>query len=318
MRWITTGFLACLLAISAHAQPFPNRPIKIVVPFPPGGGADVVLRVLQPKLQEYLGQPVIVENRAGAGGNLGTESVARAPADGYTLLVATASQATNTTLTRNLPWDLNRDFAPVAFIVLNQTLLASNPKVPATNVKELIALAKAKPDGVTYASYGTGSSAHMNGELFQIMTGVKMLHVPYKGAAPAINDLIGGQVNIIFADVAAILPYVKSGMARPLGIGSGTRFAGLPDVPTVAEAGVPGFETGGFNALVAPAGTPQEAIDALHAAMVKTLASPDMRERLEALGTVPMNGTPAELGQFLRKETNKWAEVIKAANIKTD
>lgn len=318
MRWITTGVLALLLAMSAQAQPFPNRPVKIVVPFPPGGGADVVLRVLQPKLQEYLGQPVIVENRAGAGGNVGTESVARAPADGYTLLVATASQATNTTLTKSLSWDLNRDFAPVAFIVLNQTLLASNPAVPATNVKELIALAKSKPDGVTYASYGTGSSAHMNGELFQIMTGVKMLHVPYKGAAPAINDLIGGQVNIIFADVAAILPYVKSGMSRPLGIGSSTRFAGLPDVPTVAESGVPGFETGGFNALVAPAGTPPEAIDAINAAMVKTLASPGMRERLEALGTVPMNGTPSELGQFLRKETSKWADVIKKGNIKAD
>jgi tripartite-type tricarboxylate transporter receptor subunit TctC len=190
--------------------------------------------------------------------------------------------------------------------------------VPATSVRELIALAKAKPDAVTYASYGTGSSAHMNGELFQIMTGVKMLHVPYKGAAPAINDLIGGQVNIIFADVAAILPYVKSGMARPLGIGSNTRFSGLPDGPPVAEAGVPGFETGGFNALVAPAGTPQEAIDAIHAAMVKTLASPGMRERLDGLGTIPMSGTPAELGTFLRKETNKWADVIKAANIKAD
>jgi len=206
MRWFPALVLVSLLSVGARAQPFPDHPVKIVVPFPAGGGADVVLRVLQPKLSEYLGQPVIVENRAGAGGNIGTEAVARSPADGYTLLVATASQAINTTLSKNLTWNLTKDFVPVAFMVLNQTLLASNSSVPATNVKELIALAKSKPGSVTYASYGTGSSAHMNAELFQIMTGVQMLHVPYKGAAPAINDLIGGQVNIIFADVAAILP----------------------------------------------------------------------------------------------------------------
>jgi tripartite-type tricarboxylate transporter receptor subunit TctC len=276
------------------------------------------MRVLQPKLTEYLGQPVIIENRAGAGGNIGTEAVARSPADGYTLLVATASQAINTTLSKNLSWDLTKDFVPVAFMVLNQTVLAVNPSVPASNVRELIALAKAKPGQLTYASYGTGSSAHMNAELFQIMTGVQMLHVPYKGASPAINDLIGGQVNILFADVAAILPYTKSGMARPLGIGSGTRFSGLPDVPTVAEAGVPGFETGGFLALLAPVGTPREAIDAVNSAMVRTLASPGMRERLEGLGTIPMSGTQDQLNQFLRREIDKWARVIKAADIKSE
>lgn len=318
MRWFPTLILASLLSVGVHAQPFPNRPVKIVVPFPAGGGADVVIRVLQPKLSEHLGQPVIVENRAGAGGNVGTEAVARSPADGYTLLVATASQAINTTLSKNLSWDLTRDFVPVSFMVLNQTVLAINPAVPATNVKELIALAKAKPGSITYASYGAGSSAHMNAELFQIMTGVQMLHVPYKGAAPAINDLIGGQVNIIFADVAAILPYTKSGMARPLGIGSNTKFGGLPDVPTVSEAGVPGFETGGFLALVAPVGTPREAIDTINAAMVKTLASPGMRERLESLGTIPMSGTQEQLGQFLKKEIDKWAGVIKTANIKAE
>ena len=318
MRSLVTLVMAFVLSVGAHAQSFPSHPVKIVVPFPPGGGADVVLRVLQPRLSEYLGQPVIIENRAGAGGNVGTEAVARAPADGYTLLVATASQAINTTLSKNLSWDLTKDFVPVAFMVLNQTVLAINPTVPATNVKELIALAKAKPGQLTYASYGTGSSAHMNAELFQIMTGVQMLHVPYKGAAPAINDLIGGQVNLIFADVAAILPYTSAGRVRPLGIGSTTKFNGLPDVPTVADSGVPGFETSGFLALVAPAGTPRQAIDAVNAAMVKTLASPGMRERLEGLGTIPMNGTQEQLAQFLRKEIDKWARVIKTANIKAE
>jgi tripartite-type tricarboxylate transporter receptor subunit TctC len=301
--------------MSAHAQGFPAHPVKVIVPFPAGGGADVVMRVLQPKLSEYIGQPVVIENRAGAGGNIGTEAVARAPADGYTLLVATASQAINTTLFKNLTWDLTRDFAPVAPMVQNQTVLASNPSVPAKTVRELIELAKSKPGSVTFASYGVGSSAHMNGELFQIMTGVRMLHVPYKGAAPAINDLIGGQVNIIFADVAAIMPYATSHRVRALGIGSSTRFAGLPDVPPVAET-VPGFETSGFNVLVAPTGTPREAIDAINAAMTKTLASPEVRERLQGLGTIPMSGTPEQLGQFLHTEIDKWAGVIKTANIK--
>lgn len=314
---LTVLLLSLVVSLGVSAQPFPNHPVKIVIPFPPGGGADVVLRVLQPKLSENLGQPVIIENRAGAGGNIGTEAVARAPADGYTLLVATASQAINTTLSKNITWDLGKDFVPVSFMVLNQTVLAVTSKFPATNVSELIALAKAKPGTVTYASYGIGSSAHMNAELFQIMTGAKMLHVPYKGASPAINDLIGGQVNIIFADVAAILPYTKSGMARPLGIGSSSRFSGMPDVPSVTET-VAGFETGGFLALLAPAGTPRAAIETINAAMVKALASPGMREQLESLGTIPMQGSQEDLAKFLRKEVDKWASVIKTANIKSE
>lgn len=318
MRYVSALILASVLSMGAHAQAYPSHPVKIVVPFPAGGGADIVMRVLQSKLSEHLGQPVVIENRSGAGGNIGTEAVARAPADGYTLLVATASQAINTTLWKNLTWDLTRDFAPAAPIVQNQTVLASNPKLQATTVKELIALAKSKPGSVTYASYGIGSSAHMNGELFQIMTGIRMLHVPYKGASPAINGLVGGQVDIIFADVAAIMPFVKSNSVRPLGIGSSTRFAGLPDVPTISEAGVPGFETSGFNVLVAPAGTPREAIETINAAMAKTLADIAVRERLETLGTIPMTGTPDQLGQFLKKEIDKWAGVIKTANIKID
>jgi tripartite-type tricarboxylate transporter receptor subunit TctC len=314
---ILVALAALLLAAgSALGQSFPNRPVRVVVPFAPGGGADVVIRVLSPKMSEFLGQPVVVENRAGAGGNIGAEAVARAPADGYTILVATAAQAINHTLTKNLSWDLIKDFTPVAGLVQNQTLLAVHPSVPASNVRELIALAKSQR--LTYASFGNGSTAHMGAELFKMMTGVDMVHVPYKGAAPAVNDLIGGQVNVIFCDIAAILTQVKAGKAKALAVGSTSRFSGLPEVPPVAEAGVPGYEMGGFLALVAPAGTPRAAVDAIHAATRKTMDLPEIKERLEALAGIPIAGTPEQLGAFLKAEVDKYARIIRTANIRAD
>jgi tripartite-type tricarboxylate transporter receptor subunit TctC len=314
----------CLFAVAlvfcsaAAAQNFPTKPIRVVVPFPPGGGTDIVARTVTPKMAEILGQPFIVENRAGAGGNIGTDAVAKSPADGYTLLVASASSAINTTLVPNLSWDLARDFAPVVLMVVNSHLLAAHPSVPANNVKELIDLARAKPGQVTYASYGPGSSAHLTAELFKLMAKVDLLHIPYKGAAPAVNDLLGGQVNIIFADVAALLPHLKSGKLKALGIGSTKRFEGLPDVPTIAESGVPGFEAGGFLGLVAPAGTPPAVINALNAAAQKSLAMPEVRERLVALASPPVGGSPEEFGQYMKREVDKWARVIRAANIKAE
>ena len=311
--------LSLLVAFSnAYAQGFPNKPVRIIVPFPPGGGTDVVARTVAPKMQELLGQTVLVENRAGAGGNIGTDLVAKSPADGYTLLVASAATAINHTLAKNISWELTRDFAPVVLLVVNQSLLAAHPSVPVSNVRELIALAKAKPGQVTFASYGNGSSAHLIGELFKMMAGVDLLHVPYKGAAPAVNDLLGGQVNILFADVAAILPHAKAGKVRPLGIGSAKRFGGLPEVPTIAEAGVPGFEGGGFLGLVAPAGTPRDVINTLNAAAVKSLAMPDVNERLNALASPPVGESPEHFGRHLRSEIDKWARVIRAGNIKVD
>jgi tripartite-type tricarboxylate transporter receptor subunit TctC len=310
--------LILLLAQQAFAQSFPTKPVRIVVPFPPGGGTDVVARTVAPKMQELLGQPVLIENRAGAGGNIGTEYVAKSPADGYTLLVASAATAINHTLAKNPGWDLNKDFAPVVLLVLNQSLLVAHPSVPVSNVRELIALAKAKPGQVTFASYGTGSSAHLIGELFKMMAGVDLLHVPYKGAAPAVNDVLGGQVNVLFADVAAILPQVKSGKVKALGIGSARRFSGLPDVPTIAESGVPGFEGGGFLGLVAPAGTPRDAIAALNAAALKSLAMPDVNERLNALASPPVGESPEYFAKFLRGEIDKWARVIRAGHITAD
>lgn len=313
------AFLAALLACtSALAQPFPSRPIHIVVPFPPGGGTDVVARAVAPAMSEALGQPVIIDNRSGAGGNIGTEAVARSAPDGYTLLVASAATAINNTLAKNISWQVAKDFAPVVLLVINQNVLVAHPSVPASSVKELIALAKAKPGQVTYGSYGNGSSAHLIGELFKMMAGVDLLHVPYKGAAPAVNDLLGGQVNLVFADVAAVLQHIKSGKLKALGIGSSQRFAGLPDVPTISEAGVPGFEGGGFLGLVAPAGTPAPAIAALNAAAAKSLAAPQVHERLVSLATIPMGGSPEDFGRHLRTEVDKWARVIRAGNIQAN
>ena len=307
--------LACAGAV---AQTFPSKPVRVVVPFPPGGGTDVVARLVAPKMSELLGQPFVVENRAGAGGNIGTELVAKSPADGYTLLVASASTAINTTLVPNLSWDLARDFAPVLLMVVNNHLLVVHPSVPASSVRELLALAKANPGKLTYGSYGSGSSAHLTAELFKLMAGVDLLHVPYKGAAPAVNDLLGGQVNLLFADVAAMLSHVKSGKLKALGIASAKRFEGLPEVPTIAESGVPGFEAGGFLGLVAPAGTPAATINALNSAGQKSLALAEVRERLLALASPPMGGTPEQFGTYLRAETEKWARVIRAAHIKPE
>jgi len=317
MKRLLAVILACI-ALPLHAQGFPTKAIHIVVPFPPGGGTDVVARAVAPRMQELLGQPIIVENRAGAGGNIGTEFVAKSPADGYTLLVASAATAINTTLTKNLSWDLARNFSPVVLLVLNQSLLVAHPSVPVSNVRELVALAKAKPGQVSYASYGNGSSAHLIGELFKMMAGVDLLHIPYKGAAPAVNDLLGGQVNVMFADVAAILPHVKAGRVKALGIGSARRFDGLPGVPTIAESGVPGFEGGGFLGLVAPAGTPREAVNALNAAALKTLAAPEVNERLNALASPPVGESPEYFGRHIRAEIDKWAQVIRAGNIRPD
>ena len=310
--------VALAIASSALAQNFPSKPIRVVVPFPPGGGTDIVARTVTPKMAEILGQPFIIDNRAGAGGNIGTEAVAKSPADGYTLLVASASSAINTTLIPNLSWDLSRDFAPVVLMVVNNHLLAAHPSLPANSVQELLALAKAKPGYVTYASYGPGSSAHLTAELFKLMAGVDLLHVPYKGAAPAVNDLLGGQVNVMFGDVAALLPHIKSGKLKALGIASAKRFEGLPEVPTIAESGVPGFEAGGFLGLVAPAGTPTPIINALNAAAQKSLAMPDVRERLVGLASPPVGGPPEQFGLHIKREIDKWARVIRAAKIQPE
>jgi len=313
-----TALLLLALPALVSAQGFPKGPVKLIVPFPPGGGSDVVARAIAPKMAEVLGQPVIIENRAGASGNIGTELVAKAPADGQTLLMASAATAIQTTLAKNLAWDFARDFAPVSLLVINQSVLVAHPSVRAASVKELLAFAKVNPGKLSFASYGNGTSAHLAGELFKLLGGVDLLHVPYKGAAPATSDVLGGQVDLLFADVAAVLPHLKAGRLKALGIGSSKRFEGLPEVPTIAEAGLAGYEGGGWLGLVVPAATPREAIAALNAAVSKSLASPEVRERLVALATIPVGNTPAYFGDFLHGEVAKWARVIRAAHVTGD
>jgi tripartite-type tricarboxylate transporter receptor subunit TctC len=311
-------FVALLLSAGAFPQAYPGHPIKVVVPYPPGGGTDVVTRIITQKMATIMGATIVVDNRAGAGGNIGTEVVARSPADGYTLLVATGSTTINNTLTPNLTWDVMRDFAPVVQFAWNQSVLVANPSVPVTNSSELIALARATPKKLTFGSSGIGSSAHLWGELFKTKSGADLIHVPYKGTAPAQTDLISGQIDVMFTDISAALPFIKSGKMKALGVGAVNRFDGLPGVPTISESGVPGYEGGSVVGLVAPAGTPRNVIDILNAAASKALADPEVRERLLGLASLPVGGTPEEFGARLKGETEKWAIVIRTANIKPE
>jgi tripartite-type tricarboxylate transporter receptor subunit TctC len=305
-------------ATAAFGQPYPNRPIKLVVTFPPGGGTDVVARTVAPYMSEALGQNIVVENRPGAGGNVGTEYVQKQPADGYTMVLAASFMSISQGLIRDLPWNVLRDFDPISLVVMNQSLLVVHPSVPASNVKEFIELAKTKPGGITIASSGNGSSAHLGAELFKMLTGVNLLHVPYKGAAPALNDVIGGHANAMLVDIAVAMPHAKAGRVKVLGIGSPKRFEGLPEVPTIAESGVPGFEVSGIIGLMFPAGAPKEAIEKVNAAVNQSLTVPQVQERLRGLATIPMGGPPERLSEAFRVDIEKWGRVIRAGNIKPD
>jgi tripartite-type tricarboxylate transporter receptor subunit TctC len=301
-----------------NAQSYPNRPIKLVVTFPPGGGTDVVARTVAPYMSEVLGQNIVVENRPGAGGNVGTEYVQKQPADGYTMVLAASFMSISQGLLPNLPWNVLRDFDPIALVVMNQSLLVVHPSVPVSNIPEFIALAKAKPGGITIASSGNGSSAHLGAELFKMLAGVNLLHVPYKGAAPALNDVIGGHANAMLVDIAVAMPHAKAGRVKVLGIGSPKRFEGLPEVQTIAEQGVPGFEVSGIIGLMFPAGSPKEAIARVNDAVNKSLQGPQVQERLKGLATIPMGGPPERLAEAFRVDIEKWGRVIKAGNIKAD
>jgi tripartite-type tricarboxylate transporter receptor subunit TctC len=306
---------ALLFAPVVVGQSYPDRPIRVVVPWPAGGGTDVVARMVTSRMATALGQPMVIDNRAGAGGNIGLDFASKAPADGYTLAVSTAGAAINHTLAKNLPFNVLRDFEPIVILAINQGVLVVNPAFPASSVKEFIAHAKAKPGVVTYGSNGQGSATHLWSELFEMKAGVDLVHVPYKGAAPAINDLLGGQIDAMFVDIAAALPHIKAGKMKPLGIGSLNRFDGLPDVPTISEAGVPGFEARSMTGLLAPAGTPREAVRLLNAAALKALADPEVRNGLAALAVIPGGDTPEHFSRALRSEVDQWASVISAAKI---
>ncbi len=314
-----SGLVLALAAVSVHAQPYPSKPIRIVNAFAPGGPADLLARLVAQKLQEAWGQPVIVESKTGAAGNIGMEFVAKAPPDGYTLGVGpTGNLVVNQHIFAKLPYDPFKDFAPITLLATVENVLVVNAEVPAKTVQELVALARAKPGTLNFASPGSGSQAHLAGELLKSMTGIDIVHVAYKGTGPALNDLMGGQVTMMFSQMSSALPHVKSGKLRALGVASPRRSAAAPEVPTVAEQGLAGFEAVSWYALIAPSGTPAEIIDKLQQEVARLLQLPDVKEKLAGLGAEPVGNTPAELAARMRAESARWAQVVKAAGIKAD
>jgi tripartite-type tricarboxylate transporter receptor subunit TctC len=317
----TTKFLAilgtALMTTTLGAQPYPSKPIRLIVPFAAGGSTDLLGRTLATRLQEALGQPVLVDNRPGAGSNIGTELAAKAAPDGYTLLMGTNANAVNQTLFSNLRFDFMRDFAPISKVCSFLFILSLHPSVPANNVAELIALAKKRPGELTFSSAGVGTGSHLAGELFNIMADVKLVHVPYKGNAPSVTDLLGGQVSMSFINAIVVLPHLKSGKLRGLAVTSTQRFSATPELPTIGET-LPGFEAVGWNGLFAPAGTPREIVQRLNQETVRILRAPDVQEKLVAQGAIVEGSSTEELATFLRVDVERWAKTIKAAGVKAE
>jgi tripartite-type tricarboxylate transporter receptor subunit TctC len=309
-------FLA--LGSGVQAQSFPDRTITLVVPFAAGGSTDVVARVIAQKMGDELGQQIVVENVAGAGGNLGADRVARAEPDGYTILMGTvATHALNPLILKTKPYDPEKDFAPISLLVVVPNVLVVNPQLPVNTVADLIALVKAEPDKYAYASSGNGTPLHLSGELFKAMTGISMQHVPYKGSGPALNDLLGNQVSIMFDNLPSSSGHIKSGTLKALGVTTAERASSFPDIPTIAET-VPGYETYTWNALFAPAGTPPEAVDKLNAAAKKALADPSVAARMADFSAKIVGSTPDELKAHVAQEIAKWEPVVKSANVQMD
>ena len=310
---------ALLLAgATAHAQNYPIKPIRIVVPFAPGGGADIIARILGQKMTETWGQQVAVDNRAGASGNIGAEIVVKSAPDGYTLLMASSALAINPSVFKSVPYDVNRDFAPITQPGLLPNILVVHPSLPVKTVKDLIALAKSRPGQLAYASAGAGTGTQLAAEMLKLQAGIDMVHVPYKGGGAVINDLIGGQVALTFATLPSVMPYVKAERLRAVAMTTTKRWPGLPAVPTIAESGFPGFEISTWIGLLAPAGTPKDVVDKLHAEVVRILKLPDVRERFDGLGMEPVGDTPAQFALYIRSELAKYAKVVKASGARAE
>jgi tripartite-type tricarboxylate transporter receptor subunit TctC len=301
----------------ARAQAYPSKPLRWIIGFPAGGGADTVARIMEPRLSKHLEQPVIIENRPGASTNIAVQTVVNSPPDGYTWLWHGLSSVVNASLFVNLPFDIQRDIAPVAGVVSYPMIMVAHPSVPAQTVSELIAYAKANPGKVTMASFGTGSASHLAGELFKFMAGIDMVHIPYRGGAPMTTDLIGGQVNVGFDVMVTALPQVRSGKLRALGVLGSKRFDLLPDVPTVAET-LPGYEASTWAGIGVPLGTPPEIIERLNREVKEGLAQADIKARLADVGTVPLVLSPGEFRAYIAAEFKKWDKVVKVAGIKPD
>ena len=313
---IALATLAAIAALPAAAQTYPNRPIRLVVPSSPGGGTDITGRIVASKLSEQLGQQVVVDNRAGAGTIIGIEIAAKAPPDGYTLLMGLSTLAINPSMYAKLPYDALRDLAPISLAVLSPNILTVHPSVPAKTVKEFIALAKARPGTITFGSAGQATSPHLSGELLKVLAKIDIVHVPFKGSGQSVISSLAGEIAANFPSVPTAIPYIKAGKLRGLGVTMAKRTAALPDVPSIAEAGVPGYEATQWFGMLAPAGTTRPIIDRLNHEMVKLLKSPEIRDRLIADGTDPAPTTPEEFAAYIKSETEKWTKVIKAAGIK--
>ena len=303
---------------SANAQSYPAKPIRYIVPFPPAGATDILARWVAEKITPALGQTVVVENRPGAAGGVGTELVAKSAPDGYTMLMATAAQSISETLYAKQPFSFARDLAAVALIARVPNVMEVHPSVPARTVKQFIALAKTRPGQLNFASSGSGTTLHMSGELFKQMTGTDIVHVPYKGSAPAINDLMAGNVSVMWDNLPASMPFIKAGRLRAIAVTTASRYPGLPDLPTVAESGVPGYEASAWFGVVVPAGTSREIVARLNREINRAVGLPDMKERFAQQGAIPAPGTPEEFTAWIRSEIAKWGKVVKASGARVD
>jgi tripartite-type tricarboxylate transporter receptor subunit TctC len=315
---VTLGLVLALFASLSFGQPYPSRPIRLIVPFPPGGSNDIVARMAATQLGERLGQPVVIDNRGGAGGVLGTDLAAKSPPDGYTLLLISVAYAFGPALYKNLPYDPERAFAPVGILGSGAAALTVHPSLPVNTVQELIALAKAKPGTLNYASAGVGSLQHLACALFMIQAGIDVVHVPYKGGGPAMADVIAGQAQIVMPSLIQVVPHIKSGRLRVLGTSGTRRSAVLPEVPTISESGVPGYEAHNWWGILAPAGTPAPVIEKLHRDLTSVLSSRETEKRFETEGAEVVRMTPAEFGRFISAELAKWSRVAREVGIKAE
>ncbi len=321
-RWLRPLLAAAAslaIAFGAAAQNgYPDKPIRFVVPYPPGGGTDVIARIVQGKFQQLLGQPIVIDNRGGGGGSLGTDIAAKSLPDGYTVLFTLSSHTINPAIYPKLPFDTLKDFEPVGTVASLPQILVAHPAFPANTVAELIKVAKERPGFVQFASVGNGSPGHLAGELFNIRTGADIVHVPYRGGGPAINDVVGGQVPLLWVSIPAAAQFVKTGRLKALAVSTTRRSAAFPDVPTVQEAGVPDFEVDSWYAMFVPGKTPKPIIEKLNKALNQVVADPEMREKLLAQGSEGVGGSPETLGKVVAAELPKWAKLVKQANIKAD
>jgi len=316
---IAFAFLvAFLAAAAAQAQTWPSKPIRYIVPFPPAGATDITARIMADKISGPLGQSVVVENRPGAAGNVGTEFVARSAPDGYTILQLTVAQSISATLYTKINYDVEKDLAPAAMVALVPNVMIVHPSVPAKSVAEFIALAKAKPGKINFASSGSGTSIHMSAEMFKMLTGVNIVHIPYKGSGPALADMLGGQVDVMFDNLTSSIGHIRSGKLRALAVTTVTRYPELPDLPTMQEAGVPGYEATAWFGIVVPRGTPRDAIVRINGEVNKALAQADVKEKLAQQGALARSWTPEEFGSFIHNEVVKWAKVVKASGAKVE